>query len=81
MTINVKTSTMVNINLTDDELKAMVKTMQVLRDVSEQIGDGVELVSILTGAVVDTDDIPYINGILDEIASNAVLGGFTATAK
>jgi hypothetical protein len=81
MTINVRTGTIVNINLTDDELKAMVKTMQVLRNVREQIGDGVELVSVLTGAVVDTDDLPYINGILDEIISNSLLGGFTATAK
>ena len=79
--MTIKTSKIVNINLTDDEIKAMAETIQTLRNIREQIGDGVELVSVFTGAVVDTDDIPYINGVLDEIICNSLLGGFTATAK
>ena len=81
MTINVKTSTIVRINLNEDELNSMVKTIQTLRNIREQIGDNVELVSVFTGAVVDTDEIPSILGTLDEIVSNTVFGGFTATAK
>lgn len=72
MKIETEIRTILTVTLTDDETEILNDACEILGKLRRMLGEDKTLMSLSTGEIIQTNELPYIRGILSGIADNVM---------